>query len=154
MQDPPLWFSINAGLLLYLTLASLSYWVGRVPKKLYKAEVREFIDREYKRAAPLERVRTVKPSVRVALDTRALSKRVLREVVVDNEVSGSGSSDEESEEDVARAEREAYRQYFLRQAECAQPATESASIVADTVAMHLSGSALLACGQASRVKRL
>ena len=161
MQDPPLWFSINAGLLLYLTLASLSYWVGRVPKKLYKAEVREFIEREYRRTAPVERARAVKPIARVALDTRALLKKPLREVVVvadeDDETSENSSSSGEEEEGgkgatMTRAEREAYRFYFRSQAERAQAATEvtaSPLVVEDSVVVHLSG-----CGQPSRVTRL
>lgn len=147
--DPPLWFSINAGLLLYLTLASVSYLAGRVPKKLYKAEVREFIEREYRRA-PQERVR-IKPTARVALEPRALpSSRKLREVIVVDEPSSSGS---ESEETATRiAEREAYRQYFRAQSERARPADEAAVTTPSPVDDRFAQ--LAGCGQPSHVKHL
>ncbi len=127
MQDPPLWFSINAGLVLYLALASLSYLAGRVPKKLYKSEVREFIAREYRRERPAP-PRTIQGRT-VALDTRGLARHQRPKVVVaavDEESSSSteAATTTEASATLSLAEREAYRHYFRTQAERAQPAPQ------------------------------
>ncbi len=123
MQDPPLWFSINVGLLLYLSLASLSYLVGgRVPKAQYKAELREFIAQNYKRE------RALPQATRRALPYDARHRPApLTRVVVVAAADEERDADEEREtraREEAQAEREAYRQYFKWQA---QPDTSAAS---------------------------
>jgi hypothetical protein len=119
MQDPPIWFSINAGLVLYLALASLSYLAGRVPKKLYKSEVREFIAREYRRERPAP-PRTIQGRT-VALDTRGLGRHQRPKVVAAVEEEVGSSTTTEASATLSLEEREAYRHYFRTQAERAQP---------------------------------